>query len=287
MNGGEIEVRPIANALGAEIHGIDLSRELDDATFTAVRQALHDHLVIFFRDQKITPYQHLAFGRRFGEVETHAYAKGLASHPEILPVIKEAEDRAANFGGIWHSDVAFHKTPPMGQILYALDVPEAGGDTIFVNMYRAYEALSNTMKDLLSDMKAVHTGQRSYGASNSQVTLRQENFSKSMDVKVKEDAEEEMVHPIVRTHPETGRKSLYISAISVQRFNSMTKEESRPLLRFLKEHAQRPEFTCQFCWKRHSIAFWDNRCTQHYALNDYHSHRREMHRVTIAGDRPY
>ena len=119
------------------------------------------------------------------------------------------------------------------------------------------------------------------------MTLRQENFSKSMDVKVKEDAEEEMVHPIVRTHPETGRKSLYISAISVQRFNSMTKEESRPLLRFLKEHARRPEFTCQFRWKRHSIAFWDNRCTQHYALNDYHGHRREMHRVTIAGDRPY
>ena len=165
MNGGKIEVRPIANALGAEIHGIDLSRELDDATFTAVRQALHDHLVIFFRDQTITPDQHLTFGRRFGEVETHAYAKGLACPPEVLPVIKEAEDQAANFGGSWHSDVAFHETPPMGQILYALDVPEAGGDTIFVNMYRAYEALSNTMKDLLSDMKAVHTGQRSYGAS--------------------------------------------------------------------------------------------------------------------------
>ena len=134
MNGGEIEDRPIANALDAEIHGIDLSRELDDATFTAVRQALHDRLVISFRNQTITPYQHLAFGRRFVEVETHAYAKGLACHPEILPIIKEAEDRAANFGGIWHSDVAFYETPPMGQILYALDVPEAGGDTIFVNM---------------------------------------------------------------------------------------------------------------------------------------------------------
>ena len=174
----------------------------------------------------------------------------------------------------------------MGQILYALEVPEAGGDTIFVNMYRAYEALSDTMKELLYGMKAVHTGQRSYGVSNSQVTLRQEKFSKSMDVKVKEDASHEMVHPIVRTHPETGRKSLYVSAISIQRFDGMTKEESRPLLKFLKEHARRPEFTCQFRWKRHSIAFWDNRCTQHYALNDYHGHRREMHRVTIAGERP-
>ena len=286
MNGGVIKVRPIASALGAEIHGIDLSEKLDDTTFATVRQALHDYLVIFFRNQTITPDQHLAFGRLFGEVETHAYAKGLPSHPEILPVIKEAEDRAANFGGIWHSDVAFHEIPPMGQILYALEVPEAGGDTIFVNMYRAYEALSDTMKELLYGMKAVHTGQRSYGVSNSQVTLRQEKFSKSMDVKVKEDASHEMVHPIVRTHPETGRKSLYVSAISIQRFDGMTKEESRPLLKFLKEHARRPEFTCQFRWKRHSIAFWDNRCTQHYALNDYHGHRREMHRVTIAGERP-
>ena len=174
MNGGVIKVRPIASALGAEIHGIDLSEKLDDTTFAAVRQALHDYLVIFFRNQTITPDQHLAFGRLFGEVETHAYAKGLPSHPEILPVIKEAEDRAANFGGIWHSDVAFHEIPPMGQILYALEVPEAGGDTIFVNMYRAYEALSDTMKELLYGMKAVHTGQRSYGVSNSQVTLRQE-----------------------------------------------------------------------------------------------------------------
>ena len=286
MNGKVIKVRPIASALGAEIHGIDLSEKLDDTTFATVRQALHDYLVIFFRNQRITPDQHLAFGRLFGEVETHAYAKGLPSHPEILPVIKEAEDRAANFGGIWHSDVAFHEIPPMGQILYALEVPEAGGDTIFVNMYRAYEALSDTMKELLYGMKAVHTGQRSYGVSNSQVTLRQEKFSKSMDVKVKEDASHEMVHPIVRTHPETGRKSLYVSAISIQRFDGMTKEESRPLLKFLKEHARRPEFTCQFRWKRHSIAFWDNRCTQHYALNDYHGHRREMHRVTIAGARP-
>ena len=286
MNGKVIKVRPIASALGAEIHGIDLSEKLDDTTFATVRQALHDYLVIFFRNQTITPDQHLAFGRLFGQVETHAYAKGLPSHPEILPVIKEAEDRAANFGGIWHSDVAFHEIPPMGQILYALEVPEAGGDTIFVNMYRAYEALSDTMKELLYGMKAVHTGQRSYGVSNSQVTLRQEKFSKSMDVKVKEDASHEMVHPIVRTHPETGRKSLYVSAISIQRFDGMTKEESRPLLKFLKEHARRPEFTCQFRWKRHSIAFWDNRCTQHYALNDYHGHRREMHRVTIAGERP-
>ena len=281
-----IETRPISGALGAEIHGVDLAEPLDEANFAEIREALHDHLVIFFRDQTITPEQHLAFSRWFGEVETHAYAKGLPGHPEILPVIKEAEDRAANFGGIWHSDVSFHEAPPMGQILYALEVPESGGDTIFVNMYRAYDALSDGMKALLDGLKAIHTGERSYGASNSQVTLRQDQFSRSMDVQVKEDAADEVAHPVVRTHPETGRKSLFVSAISMQRFEGMTHEESAPLLEFLTLHARRPEFTCRFRWRANSIAFWDNRCTQHYALNDYHGQRREMHRVTITGDRP-
>jgi taurine dioxygenase len=281
-----IEARPIAGALGAEIHGVDLAGKLDTATFSEIRQALHDYLVVFFRDQVMTPEQHLAFARRFGEIETHRYAKGLSDHPEILPVVKEPEDRAANFGGIWHSDVSFHEEPPMGQILYALEVPETGGDTIFVNMYHAYDALSDGMKALLNGLKAIHTGERSYGATDSQVTRRQDQFSRSMVVKVKEDAAAEVAHPVVRTHPETHRKSLFASAISMQRFEGMTHEESRPLLDFLTGHARRPEFTCQFRWRPNSVAFWDNRCTQHYALNDYHGHRREMHRVTIAGERP-
>lgn len=281
-----IEVRPISGALGAEISQVNLGDALTPDCFQEVKEALLEHLVIFFRDQTMTPERHLAFGRLFGEIETHAYAKGLPSQPEVLPFIKEAEDRAANFGGIWHSDVSFHEAPPMGQILYALDVPEWGGNTIFVNMYHAYDALSDGMKELLADLKAVHTGERSYGASNSQVTLRQEQFSRSMDVQVKEDAAAEVSHPLVRTHPETGRKSLFVSSISMQRFDGMTHEESRPLLDFLNAHARRPEFTCRFRWQRHSVAFWDNRCTQHYALNDYHGHRREMHRVTVAGERP-
>ncbi|NKB56843.1 MAG: taurine dioxygenase [Alphaproteobacteria bacterium] len=282
----DLDIRPIAGALGAELYGVDLSETLDDAAFAAVRQALHDHLVIFFRDQTFTPEQHLAFARRFGDIETHRYAKGLPSHPEILPVVKEAEDRAANFGGIWHSDVSFHEEPPMGQILYALDIPESGGDTIFVNMYRAYEALSDGMKRLLEGRKAIHTGERSYGPTDSEVTRRLDKFSRSMDVKMKDDAEAEVAHPVVRTHPETGRKSLYISAISIQRLEGMTHAESRPILDHLIAHAQRPEFTCRFRWRKHSVAFWDNRCTQHYALNDYHGQRREMHRVTVAGERP-
>ena len=281
-----LDIKPIAGALGAELHGIDLSQELDEPAITAVQKALHDYLVIFFRDQKITPYQHLAFARRFGDVEAHRYAKGLKSHPEVLPVIKEATDRAANFGGIWHSDVAFHAEPPMGQILYALEVPEAGGDTIFVNMYRAYETLSEGMKRMLEGVNAVFTGTRSYGGSDSEVTKRRALFSKSMDVKVMDNAESETAHPLIRTHPETGRKSLFISGIAIRRLEGMTVEESRPVLSYLKKHAIRPENTCQFRWHRGSIAFWDNRCTQHYALNDYHGQQRIMHRVTIAGERP-
>ncbi|MBI09906.1 MAG: taurine dioxygenase [Rhodospirillaceae bacterium] len=281
-----LDIKPIAGALGAEIHGIDLSHDLDDVTFAAVQKTLHDYLVIFFRDQSITPDQHLAFARKFGDVETHRYAKGLESHPEVLPVIKEATDRAANFGGIWHSDVAFHTEPPMGQILYALEVPEAGGDTIFVNMYRAYDTLSQGMKRTLDGINAVFTGERSYGPSDSEVTKRQAQFSKSMDVKMMDNAASETVHPLIRIHPETGRKSLFISGIAIRRFEGMTVEESRPLLSYLKKHATRPENTCQFHWRRGSVALLDNRCTQHYALNNYHGKRRVMHRVTIAGERP-
>ena len=286
MTKSNIGIRPISGALGAEIGGIDLAERMSEQTFLAIRTALYDNLVIFFRDQSITPEQQLEFARRFGPVETHAYAKGLDGIPEILPVVKEADDRAANFGGIWHSDVSFHEVPPMGQILYAKEVPDAGGDTIFANMYMAYDALSDAMKSMIEGLKAIHTGERSYGASNSQVTLRQSQFSHSMDVKVKDDAVSEIAHPLVRTHPETGRKSLFVSAISMQRLDGMTHEESQPLLKFLTSHARCPEFTCRFRWQNRSIAFWDNRCTQHYALNDYHGYRREMHRVTIAGERP-
>jgi len=286
MAAQQANIHPISGALGAEVEGVNLANPMTEETFANIRQALLGHLVIFFRDQIITPEQQLSFARQFGEIEAHAYAKGLKGNPEVLPVVKEADDHAANFGGIWHSDVSFHEAPPMGQVMYALEVPRAGGDTIFANMYLAYESLSDGMKGFLSGLKAIHTGERSYGASDSQVTLRQSQFSRSMDVKVKEDAGSETAHPVVRIHPETRRKSLFISAISMQRFEGMTRDESQPLLDFLIQHARRPEFTCRFRWRRNSIAFWDNRCTQHYALNDYHGHRRVMHRVTIAGDRP-
>jgi alpha-ketoglutarate-dependent taurine dioxygenase len=281
-----IDVSPIAGALGAEIGGIDLSRPLDDATFGEVLDAFHAHLVIFFRGQRLTPDQHLAFARRFGPLDVHPYAKGLDAHPEVMPVVKEAEDRAGNFGGTWHSDVTFYEKPALGSALYALETPACGGDTMFANMYAAYEALSDGMKQMLLGLTALHSASRAYGLE-SRTTMRQGQGSRSMKIRVGAEAEKLVEHPVIRTHPATGRKALFVNHVFTQRFQGWTEAESRPLLDYLYAHAVRPEFTCRFRWHNGSLALWDNRCTQHYALNDYHGQRREMHRVTICGDRPY
>ena len=285
MSYARIEVKPIAGALGAEIHGVDLAT-LDDETFAEIRDAFHAHSVVFFRDQQMTPEQHLAFARRFGALDVHPFAKGLDDHPEVLPVIKEASDQAGNFGGTWHSDVTFYERPALGSVLYALEAPDHGGDTMFANMYLAYEALSDGMKRMLEGLTALHNASRSYGAE-SRTTRRQAAGSKSMEIRIGADAEEMVEHPVVRTHPETGRKALFVNHVFTHRFKGWTTEESEPLLKFLYTHAVRPEFTCRFRWRDRSVAFWDNRCVQHYALNDYHGQRREMHRVTIQGERPF
>lgn len=287
MSFEKIEVRPIAGALGAELHGVDLSSPLDDETFAEVTRAFHENLVVFFRDQRITPQQHVDFARRFGKLDIHPYAKGLDDLPEVLPVIKEADDHARNnFGGTWHADVTFYEKPALGSILYALETPAYGGDTLFANMYLAYEALSDGMKDLLEGLTALHSASRAYGAE-SRTSRRKEQGSQSMEIKTGDEAEATVEHPVVCTHPDTGRKGLFVNHVFTQRFKGWTKEESQPLLDFLYAHAVRPEFTCRFKWRDGSIAFWDNRCVQHYALNDYHGQRREMHRVTICGDRPF
>ena len=280
-----IEVSPIAGAIGAEIGGVDLSQPLDDATFAEVRKAFDEHLIIFFRDQKITPEQHLAFAGRFGEFDIHPFAAGLPDHPEVLPVIKETDDHGGNFGGLWHSDVTFYERPPLGSILYGIDVPEYGGDTLFANQYLAYETLSDGMKEMLDGMTAVHSATRVYGNSGSSVN-RFGAGVKSMKVRTGDDADETVEHPIIRLIPETGRKALFVNGSYTIRFSGWTEAESKPLLDYLCAHAARPEFTCRFRWQKGSIAFWDNRCAQHYALNDYHGQRREMHRVTIVGERP-
>jgi taurine dioxygenase len=240
--------------------------------------------VIFFRDQVMTPDQHVAFARRFGPISIHPYAASVEGHPEVMRVFKEKEDKV-NFGGGWHSDMTFLEKPPLGSILYAKEVPPYGGDTMFANQYLAYDALSDGMKKTLESLNAVHSANAQYGVDG-RSEANKNNAKRSMKPATSEDAAEEVIHPVVRTHPETGRKTLYVNVGFTQRFEGWTKKESQPLLRWLYEHCAKPEFTCRFTWATNSIAFWDNRSAQHYALNDYHGFRREMHRVTVEGDRP-
>lgn len=283
MTNQHIEVNPIAGALGAEIGGVDLSDDIGNAVFSEIQQALNENLVIFFRDQELTPDQQKDFGRRFGTLNIHPQYVPLDGHPEILPVLKEPEEEK-NIGDVWHTDVSFLEQPSMGSILYAHEVPSAGGDTMFANQYLAYESLSEGMRELLDDMTAVHSDR----VLSNPLNAKDRNEGRS--TRIREDAmtEEEILneHPVVRTHVDTGRKCLYVNDPFTVRFSGMTEEESKPLLDFLYAHATRPEFTCRFRWEEKSIAFWDNRCTQHYALNDYHGQRRTMHRVTVNGERP-
>jgi taurine dioxygenase len=278
MSHNVLEIRPIAGALGAEIAGIDLTRDPDDATLAALRRAWLDHQVIFFRDQPLPPGRLLAFARRFGDVVEYPFVKGLDDFPEVTPVIK-LENETVNFGGLWHTDTAYLERPPMGTMLVAREVPPFGGDTLFASMYLAYETLSEGMKRLLDGLIAVNS------SAKADVTKTRED---RMRDGAKAGARTEYVaeHPVVRTHPETGRKALYVNPGHTLRFKDMTEPESAPLLQFLYAHQVRPEFTCRFRWQAGSIAFWDNRCTLHNPINDYHGHRRVMHRVTLAGDRP-
>ena len=241
-------------------------------------------LVIFFRDQTLTPDQHKNFGKRFGMLNVHPYAPALAGHPEVMTIFKEKDDKA-NFGGGWHSDMTFLEEPALGSILYAREVPPHGGDTLFANMYLAYESLSHGLKKTLSGLKAVHSANRQYGIEGSEAA--QLNEQRSMKPKISADAKKEVLHPVVRTHPDTGRKALYVNRAFTERFEGWTKRESRPLLHYLCDHAVQMEYTCRFRWTKDTLAFWDNRAAQHYALNDYHGFRRVMHRVTVNGTRPF
>tara|TARA_R110000850_G_scaffold51771_3_gene125609 strand:- start:184 stop:1065 length:882 start_codon:yes stop_codon:yes gene_type:complete len=276
-----IQVQPLAGSLGAELLNVDLSR-LSEEVFKEIHQALLEYSVIFLRDQTLTPEEHKAFGQRFGTLNIHPTYEPLPGHEEILAVVKE-KDAKHNIGDTWHTDVTFLPTPPMGSILYAREIPPYGGDTLFANLSMAYDALSDGMKQMLEGLNAVHSNAYLLGGKDGS-----EDRNQSRSTKLREDKRQELtaVHPVVRTHPETGRKCLFINEAFTQRFENMTREESQPLIDYLVRHATRPEFTCRFRWEKGSIAFWDNRCTYHYALNDYHGYRREMHRVTINGDRP-
>jgi taurine dioxygenase len=274
-----LDVRPISGALGAEIHGVDVSRDLDDDVAAAIRRVLLDHCVVFFHDQHLTPEQQKAFARRFGKIFVHPNFRG--ADPEIVEVVRHPGDLAV-IGELWHSDTTMVAEPPMGAILYGIDVPPFGGDTLFANQYLAYERLSDGMKKMLDGLRAVHSDRYVAGPAVGR--------NARMSTKLRDDMEwheTESLHPVVRTHPETRRKALFVNHSYTIRFEGMTEAESKPLLEFLMEHGNRPEFTCRFRWRQGSIAFWDNRCTKHLAINDTGPFGRRMRRVQLCGDRPY
>lgn len=272
----------MTGALGAELRGVDLSARLPERTLDEIHQALLDHQVIVFREQDLSPRRQVEIASRFGEPAIYPFLKGLDEAPQVHELLKTETDRI-NFGGSWHSDTAYKERPDLGTLLYALEVPEAGGDTLFANMYAAYDALSDGMKEMLDGRYAIYNSEKGYGGNRAG---RMKGIAGLKDAVEAEVATFESEHPVVRTHPETGRKGLYVSHTHTLRFRNMTEAESAPLLNYLADFAVRPEFTCRLHWAPRTLAIWDNRCTQHFAVNDYQGKRRRMHRVTIEGDRP-
>lgn len=276
-----IEVRPMTGTFGTEIFGVDLSAPLSDEVFNEVKRALLDYHVIFFRDQDITPRQHVDFGRRFGELHIHPFIPAHEDQPEIIVLGGKTPGPGpyARNANVWHTDLTYSQEPPMGSILHGVEIPESGGDTMFADLTAAYDGLSDRLQSLFSDMIAVH--------SMSATKTRQELTSAQQIKEVQWSLEKvpPAEHPVVRTHPDTGRKCLFVSRHFTSYLKDVTERESNALLSLLHDHIDQPEYQCRFRWQKNSVAFWDNRCTQHYAVADYHEIRR-MHRVTICGPRP-
>jgi taurine dioxygenase len=269
-----IEVRKTTPTIGAEIFGVDLSRQLSNRQFDEIHRALMENLVIFFRDQQLTVEQQKAFGARFGKLHVHPNApKGLPDHPEIL-VIKADENSKRVAGESWHSDVSCDEEPPMGSILYIQEIPpDGGGDTMFANMYEAYESLSEPLRKMLDGLTAIHDSWKAHSD-------RKPGEGSDMQFPRFE-------HPVVRVHPVTGRKLLFVDRGFTTRIVQLRRAESDALLSFLFQHIETPKLSCRFKWQKNSIAFWDNRSAQHQAIFDYWPHRRYGHRVTICGDKPF
>lgn len=274
MPGLDMSIHPLTPCIGAEIRGIDLSRPLDEATYQQVYQALLLHQVLFFREQPLNVMQLESLGRRFGNLHIHPTQKGVKGHPAVIRVHVDAASQVYA-GKMWHSDVSSDPEPPLGSILHLHTIPQTGGDTLFSNMYAAFEALSDTMKKWLAGLEALHETRQNLIGSYGQKAenLREGHFP-------------EAVHPVVCTHPDTGRKALFVNESFTTRLVGLEPDESRTVLRFLYGHLASPLFQCRFSWQKNSVAFWDNRCVQHLALWDYYPETRSGHRVTIAGTRP-
>ena len=283
----KIEAHPVAGALGAEISGVDWSGPVDDETFAEVHRAWLEYQVIWFRDQDLTPDDHLAFAKRWGEIHLHPFNKPLDSHPQILEILK-TEDQTRNNGGRWHTDQMYTPAPAKATTLYAREMPPYGGDTMFADMYGSYDALSDGMKRMLPGLKGIANGDSRKHPTGKGLTRMEREHAGIGTLKQQHTAGVQTIsaHPVIRTHPETGRKALYVGG-HIDRFEGMTDEESEPLLKFLMDHATRPEFTCRLRWQVGTLTLWDNRCVQHFAINDYTGFRRRVHKITIKGDVPF
>jgi len=273
-----MKVQALTGSVGAEILDIDISKDLSDAVIADIRDVLLQHKVIFFREQDLTPEAQIRFAKRFGEISRSPVYNTLKEHPEIMPVVKEATDHDI-IGDTWHTDETFQQTPPMGSLLYAREIPTVGGDTLWANLALAFDRLSDGLKEQLIAMKAVH--------SNDFLTANAKLRNSTRSTKLREDAPVmQSVHPVIRTHDETSQKVLFVNQPFTYAFEGMSRDESLPLLTHLYQASARPELTCRFRWRKGSLAFWDNRCTLHFACNDYSGQRREMHRITLEGTVP-
>jgi taurine dioxygenase len=276
-----LRVEPLSGSLGAVITGVDLT-DVSDETVAEIRAIWLEHLVVFFRDQHLEPSQFLEFARRIGRPVEYPFVKGIDGFPEIIEVMK-LPDETVNFGGIWHSDTTYLERPPMATLLVARETPPVGGDTMFANMYAAYDALSPALRDVLDGLHGVSSSALADVSKTREDRIRDSGRTDDDGEIAKELVAE---HPVVRTHPETGRKALYVNVAHTARFVGMTEDESQPMLQFLFSHSVKPEFTCRFHWEPGSLAMWDNRCAMHNPINDYHGYKRRMHRITLAGDVP-
>ncbi len=277
MRSNAITIEPVTGAIGAEIHGIDLSIPLAPHERDLIRETLYDHGVVFFRDQRLTPEQHIAFAEQFGAINVNRFFAHAEGWPMIAEVRKEP-NQTTNVGGGWHTDHSYDDWPALGSILYARELPPYGGDTLFASMYAAYDALSQGLKETLAGLRAVHSSRHVFGTDAKNPKQGDPRY-RNADL-----ATQDAVHPVVVRHPGSGRKLLFVNPGFTLRFEGWTAEESRPLLEYLYRHAARPEFQCRFRWREGSIAFWDNRATWHYAVNDYAGERRLMHRITLEGE---